>query len=284
MVALLEMLALRGLKPNPTTTKIVRHRDKRYDVELLLRQGWLEAYQSFQGKTIFDRCELLLSFIGEESGRSRFFGAFDVGSRSDAAMQVAMLPSGCPHVEWASAGRHHYALDRRRGLEDLEDRLVIDFGNGARMWHQWLSDKEIVELTATGRSLPPFDDYQQVSLTHRELVTLVDRPEAHRDWRSQLQAVGGIYLILASHTGQQYVGSATGAGGLWQRWSQYAQTGHGGNQRLKQLVQDDPGCPNAFVYSILHTFSRTTVRQHAQELEALFKRKLGSRALGLNAN
>lgn len=99
-----------------------------------------------------------------------------------------------------------------------------------------------------------------------------------------LSAVGGIYSIVNVASGEQYVGSATGNGGIWQRWSDYARTGHGGNLRLQAACGNDTGCPAAFRFSILDTFSRTLSRDEALALETFFKEKLGTRAFGLNAN
>lgn len=286
MLTLIELLKLRGFEFNPKRTKLVRHKDERIDIGLLRRQGWLEAYQSFQGRTVFDSCDMILSFIGEPYGRSRFFGAFSVGQRIDAAKAKRHIPAGCIAGEgWARHGRHYYALTRLRGLEDFEDRLAIDWGAGTRAWVQRLRDKPVVEIAPPGRQLETFVDYARFSLTHGELKSLVATANAHPDWHASLRAVGAIYLIVNTANGQQYVGSATGVGGLWARWEQYAHSGHGGNVKLRQVIADQPAaCPAAFVYSVLHTFAPTLARAEALRLEAQFKAKLGSRAFGLNAN
>ena len=52
---------------------------------------------------------------------------------------------------------------------------------------------------------------------------------------------------------------------------------------MKEACQQ-PGCPEAFYFSILETFSKTLTKEKAVELEAFFKVKLGTRAFGLNAN
>lgn len=42
----------------------------------------------------------------------------------------------------------------------------------------------------------------------------------------------GVYVIHDTETGEPYVGSAYGDTGIWQRWSNYALTLHGGNVGL----------------------------------------------------
>ena len=281
MIGLSELLAARGFVPDPRRVKLVRHKDSRFDLEALRSTGWFDVYQKYQSKPVFDGCSEIVVFLGEESFYSRFVGVYAVGTRTAAA--EAPLPPGCPHPEWGRS-EHFYPLEKRRGLEDLEDRLVIDWGKGALAWHQWFVDRAVVEIRPQGRALPPFRDYLRVQLSFDELVLLAAQPDAHRDWVAGLSAVGAIYLLVDGLSGEQYVGSATGNGGLWQRWCEYAKTGHCHNVRLKELCDRGQGHPAAFTFSILETFSRSLSREEARSLEAFFKTKLGSRAFGLNAN
>lgn len=231
---------------------------------------------------MFDGCSQIISFIGEESAKSRLVGVYDVGVRRPAG-EVPLAP-GCPHPEWTGPTHSFYPLQKRPEFVDLEDRLVIDWGKGALAWHQWYVDRPVIEIRPAGRALPPFRDYLRVHLTFDDLVQLGAQPDAHRDWVAGLSAVGAVYLIVDSLTGQQYVGSATGTGGIWQRWCDYAKSGHGNNLKLRDLCDRAVGHPQAFRFSILETFSRTLSRDEALELEAFFKQKLGTRAFGLNAN
>ena len=282
MIKLSELLDARGAKLNPKRVKLVRHKDARLDIEVLRSAGWFETYQQFQSKPVFDGCDEIVVFFGERGSAARFVGVYRVGPRSPA--QRRHMPTGCPHVEWAKPGNWRYPLEKCVGYEDLEDRVVIDWGKAALAWHQWFTDRSVLEIRAKGRLLPPFRDYLRVNLSFADLVRLSDTPEAHRDWVAALSAVGAIYLIVNGFTGQQYVGSATGAGGLWNRWCEYAKTGHAGNLLLKEACAAGAGCPEAFRFSILETFSRTLAKDEALSSESFFKQKLGSRAFGLNAN
>jgi hypothetical protein len=185
-------------------------------------------------------------------------------------------------------GGVHYDLVRRSGFEDLENRVIIDWGKSAKSWHQWFRDRPVLEIRRKGRALPPFRDYLDFRLSYAQLVNLIKEPKAHPDWSSALSSVGAVYLIVDSSSagqGQQYVGSATGAKGLWGRWTEYAKTGHGGNKRLKDACKNRPHeCPNSWWFSILDTFSRNLSRKEALSIERRFKEKLGTRAFGLNDN
>jgi hypothetical protein len=283
MIHLSELLSARGLVPQGRRVKLVRHKDSRIDLEALRTAGWFDTYQKYQSKPVFDRCEQIVVFFGEEGFSSRFIGVYDVGARKPASEQP--LPRGCPHPEWnMQPGHSYYPLTKRSGFEDLEDRLVIDWGKAALAWHQWFSDRTVTEIRPPGRSLSPFRDYLRVDLSYDDLVRLAAQPKAHRDWVAGLSAVGAIYLVVDGLSGQQYVGSATGDGGLWQRWCDYAKTGHGGNLRLRERCAQSAELPGAFRFSILETFSRSLTRDEALSLEGFFKKKLGTRAFGLNAN
>ena len=281
MLGLLEVLRLRSPYLDPKRTKLVRHKAQRFDMHLLKRQGWLNLYQGFQQRPVFHGCDTIVSFVGEEGRRSRLLGVYRVEGRQPAG--AVKLPAGCPPIK-PTRGGYFYTLTPTPGMDDLVDRLVIDWGAGTRSWHQRLTDKEVLEIGAPGHAQPPFRDYVEFSLTHGELCDLVTHADANRDWRSRLEAVGGVYLILASGTGQQYVGSATGDGGIWARWAAYARTGHGGNEALKRLLKRNRAYPSGFVYSILQVFPKTFTRAEALAMERRYKDKLGSRAQGLNLN
>jgi hypothetical protein len=86
-------------------------------------------------------------------------------------------------------------------------------------------------------------------------------------------------------SGQLYVGSATGEGGIWQRWCQYAATGHGGNVELKELMQHEGGQgANGLRYSILEIADVHASHEDILQRESHWKKILLTRAHGLNAN
>jgi len=142
----------------------------------------------------------------------------------------------------------------------------------------------VLEILPPGRKLAPFDDYLEFSLTNAELKDLFDNEEAHRDWRTPLRAVAGVYLVLAQSTGNLYVGSAYGESGIWGRWRQYAAKGDGGNVQLRELIRSNSAYPGQFRFSVLQISPKTMTRDEVLKRETLYKHKLGTRATGLNSN
>ena len=280
-IGVLDLLSLCGYPAN-ARAKLVRHQGGNYPPDDLLRRGWLEAYQCTQVRPIFDKVDYVISFVGSGGTLARFVGVFKVLGRRPGPQGV--LPPGCPYVEWLSPKHIYYDLERQPGYEDLEHRLVIEWGGGALAWHQRASNKPVIQILPPGQRTPLFRDYLEFTLTYSELRDLFAHSEANSEWRARLGAVAGVYLILATTTGHQYVGSAYGADGIWGRWAAYAASGHGGNVQLKALIASDGAYPGAFSYSILQILSRSTARSEVLRWEARHKEKLGSGATGLNSN
>ena len=285
-LGVLDLLALAGFDRSATAV-MVRHQHDKYPVREFLRTGWFELYQAYQRKPVFDKSEFVVSFSGLTGTLACFEGVFRKRGFRRAA--EGDTPSNCPWVqEWkeqcrtGEGGGRFYDLERIPSFADLEGRTHIDWGAGTRSWCQRLTNKPVIELTPKGRRLPSFDDYLEFALTYAELKELFANSNAHREWRARLEAVGGTYLILAETTGEQYVGSASGSGGIWQRWRDYAQSGHGGNKKLQTLMDKDPAYPDGFRFSILQIAPKTISRDELLKQEAMVKDKLGSRVHGLN--
>jgi len=108
--------------------------------------------------------------------------------------------------------------------------------------------------------------------------------KAPEDWRTALAAVGGAYLIVAQD-GRHYVGSAYGTEGFWGRWRAYAETGHGGNKKLKDILgPDSRATSQGFRFAILETADTSATREEIIRRESHWKDALGARAVGLNLN
>ena len=279
MLGLLELLVGRGFSPDPSKVKLVRHKDKRFDLEQWLGTPLFDRYQAFQSKPVFRECTHIVVLLGEDGTKCRLVGVYAVGPEHPAREYA----TAADNTTFGFITDEHvfYDLKKLPGFADLEGRVVVEWGKAALSWHQWFSDREVVEIRQSGRFLPSFTDYLDVNLTHDDLRRLVESPAAHPDWLAGLKAVGGVYLIVSAENGAQYVGSATGIEGIWGRWKDYAVSGHGGNDALIALCHGNNTYPGAFQFSILNTFSRTTTVAEALTRESRFKLKLGTRAVCL---
>ena len=279
MIELGELLHSRGLPTDRNATKLVRHQDSNFDLAHLAAMGHLETYQSNQDSPVFNCCHIVV-FLGERYSLARLYAVYEVCGVEDSSTRF--WPEGWPFPDHPR-GRLWYRLTRLASFDDLSGRVVIDWGGSTRSWHQWLAPKPIIEILPPGY-VREFPGYTHILLTHLELRQIVNHPLAHREWYRALASVSGIYLILDTATGLQYVGSAYGAEGILGRWQAYAQSGHGGNLQLRELIAKNSNCIQAWQYSILTTLLQSVTRDEVIQLESLYKQKLGSRAHGLNSN
>jgi hypothetical protein len=281
-LGLLDVLGLVGFNAS-RGDRIVRHQHREYPVTDLLSQGLFEVYQAYQRRPVFHEASQIVSFYGLDGTRACFFGIFrNRGCRSSTARPA--LTNSLWEVEWRRRSKFFYQLEPVEGFAHLERRVIIDWGRGALAWCQRLTNKTVLEITAPGRRLPPFRDYLEFDLSHDELCELYRNENAHPEWRSRLSAVAAVYLILAETSGQLYVGSATGAEGLWGRWREYAKTGHGNNKLLKRLLSANSSYPKTLRFSVLQILPKSMTREDVIAHEARLKAKLGCLAHGLNLN
>jgi hypothetical protein len=269
-----ELVAKRGLDPDEG--RLVRH-------DVRGRQYWEHSRADFDhfassqkpAKTPYRGTKVAFQFVAYGRTEALFVGAHRVLDqwlhRDDPSrMTRAHHPESVYKDMWP--GREMYDLERIQEMDDLSGRVVIDWGPGTRSWSQWLNrrDKPIVELRAQVNAprFPGFEDFE---------ATIEHVPTLPIPWQEALASVSGVYLIVTSD-GQQYVGSAYGAGGLLGRWLNYADNGHGGNQRLRNNPVFDA------TVRVLRIMDPSTPPDRVIAEEARWKHRLGSRAYGLNAN
>ena len=258
--------------------KMVRHADSRWDLEKVRRMGLFDDYQSRQGKDVFSNCEYIVAFMAERGTRSRFLGVYKV----KGLRKPEPWPKDWPYTGMGPVS-YQYDLTELAGFEDLVDRLIVDWGKGTRSWFQWLRPRDVIELLPRGYARD-FPGYLDFILEFEELERIVGNPAANRVWHTMLRGVSGVYLITDRVDGRLYVGSAFGKGGILGRWTSYVKSKHGGNKELRALLADHPERYRSFSFTILRTLPRTSTAREVIAVESLYKKKLGSRAFGLNSN
>ena len=280
MLSIIDLLEIKGLDcSRRKSIKLVRHKDRRVDLDALLRGGHIETYQSIQGSPIFN-CDYVVSFMGLDGSLARLLGVYRVGGHRQ--VQKADMTT-LPCRDLVGEDDIIYELSEVPGFEDFKERLIIDWGNNAISWHQWLTDKPVVEILPAGRR-KPFPGYLDFVLTHEDLKTICDNSSSNKDWHQALSAVAGIYIIVENKSGVQYIGSAYGKDGILGRWKSYAQSGHGGNAKLMAALEEGTFTKENLRFSILRTLPKTLTMTEVVGYESHFKEKLGTRAFGLNLN
>jgi len=149
------------------------------------------------------------------------------------------------------------------------------------LWAEKIAEELIIENRVNPITGPLFPgSLSKVVLSH-ELLQIVIK-QATPTWKIPLSQVKGVYLILDTNTGRQYVGSASGGESFWQRWSDYAVSGHGGNKQLIALIKQDPEYAlKFFQYAILEIIDCND-RAYIIQREEFWKHILGTRIYGYN--
>lgn len=166
-----------------------------------------------------------------------------------------------------------YDLQPDEAFADLDGKLYINWGDGARAWVQRADrqNKQISELR-TKFEEDPFPGFLNFVEALSKIASLPP------SWASVLKSSCGVYVLTCPKTKEQYVGSVTGREGFWQRWQEYCRTGHGGNIALKSRA------PSDYQVAILEVAGSSATDEEILKMETLWKIKLQSREMGLNRN
>jgi hypothetical protein len=253
---------------------LLRHEDKR--VKSGVYHAWkfarkdFEAYQSNQKwKNRFPVGSILAAFVVGPEGETLFVGMYDVLKLSHVNEEFID-----PLLGKREAGdRSSHELKHSDRMQDYEEKVVIEWGKGKLAWRQRAQEKNnkiILEI----RAQPKEEPFHYVTLLRR----LEDLRNIYPSWQTRLKALKGVYL-LTFDDGMQYVGSATGEEGFWQRWQDYLTTGHGGN---RILIRDKRNACNAMV-SILEVSGSAQTGPDIINHEMLWQLKLGTRAKRLES-
>ena len=259
---------------DPNKIYLLRHEDDRLAPGRLL-SAWLnekekfEHYQAGQKwKNRFPEGSSLASFVVTTTRETLFVGIYDVLhlSRISGPFEDPLLGK-MPAEDRAWHETQH--SDRMR---DLEGRVVIDWGPAPRQWRQLAGNqnKLVTEIRPRFKE-DPFRGYKRFRYPMGELRNI------YPSWKARLEEVRGVYLLVFDD-GMQYVGSATGERGFWQRWEGYFASGHGRN---KVLIRDRRDARNAMV-SILETSGSQETRNDIVRREMFCQKMLGSRAKALD--
>lgn len=184
--------------------------------------------------------------------------------------------------------RYRYDVRLSNQHESMIGRLKVYFErdgrNRARVMENTLKNLYLHEILPSKYEGEAFCGYENISHDFGFLENILSSSKA--DWKSALENVKGVYMIVDKCNGKKYVGSAYGESGIWSRWSCYIGTGHGHNNELTNLIKKK-GIDYArrnFVFCLLEYRSMKTEDKVIIEREIYWKESLLSREFGYNRN
>ena len=182
-----------------------------------------------------------------------------------------------------------YRVELTDELENFIGRLKLRTPYRGRTTRLKLEEQydsfEILEILREPYTGTPFPGLSGIDLSFGDLETIVrnERP----DWKAALHHASGIYVIADEHSDRLYVGAASGAGGVWSRWSEYVSSGDGGNVELREVIGDAglDYCRRNFRFALLEALIPTEPDEAVAAREAYWKKVLRTRGRrGLNRN
>lgn len=269
---LFDLIALSNPNAKPLLCKIhlATWNGEEDPLDVYLASGF-DEWQKWQAKRNFERKYVISLISLPTKNQWLFVGLYQ--------------PNG---AEWKEdRNLYYYDLCPDLSCLELQGRLIVSFVRTGRQPYlyaeKWAHDVRVVEIRAEKLSIVEFPGFREVNLSMAELNSIVN--QSLESWRVALSNVAGIYVISDTATGKLYVGSASGQGGIWQRWSQYANTGHGGNKELRALLgESEAESAEYFRFAILEVADIHSSEKDILQRESHWKKILLSREYGYNAN
>lgn len=266
---------------DPAKVKLIRHALTDKGFKSCYDKNMVLEYTRQQKSGFSKNYDYWCVFISGKGTLAKLFACYKVGNSVPDTPDV--MPKDFPHPEWFQGENAYFDLEHIDLLKDYEGRLMIDWGNSARMWHQkGTTEKPIVAIQADEKKV--FSGFENLILTYDELKEIVENPTIYEAWHTALSSVNAIYLIVDQETGKQYVGSAYGKDGLLGRWSCYVNSLHGNNKLMKELICAYPERYHHFQFSILQILPKTVTDDEVIQTESLYKKKLLTIPFGMNDN
>lgn len=240
-----------------------------------------DEFQAEQTNKNFNR-KYVISLIYYDKDIWLFGGVYKVNNQN---------PQPVAHNDGWSGWRYDLTLTDNQ--KDLIGRVFVYYKKEFRASYPCLelqtkngvnlADMCISSILDKRVTINDFNGFDKVNISYQTLKHIIDYNIS--TWKSALSNVKGIYLIVDTHTGKQYVGSAYGEDCIWQRWCNYAKNGHGGNIELKEILQNNgENYRYNFKYSILEVCNMNLGNDYIIERENYWKEVLMTRNFGLNKN
>jgi hypothetical protein len=237
--------------------------------------GKFPEWQQWQTRKNFEK-RLVISLIALPTPNKWLFcGAYTV-----AGYKEKKNTKFSPDISY-----YYYQLNEIPSCAQMNGRLVAHFERAGRQSYllaeNWVDKILLSEILAERLRVAEFPGYRAIDLSKENLDIITS--QAIESWKAALSSVAGVYLISDTKSGKLYVGSASGEGGIWQRWLNYSANGHGGNVKLKQLLQSEGDDRSShFHFSILEIADLHESQESILQRESHWMSVLLSREHGLN--
>ncbi|MGI9310481.1 MAG: GIY-YIG nuclease family protein [bacterium] len=154
-------------------------------------------------------------------------------------------------------------------------KIMLEYASRQRSLclESYLESMSVSEILKEPYSGEKFPGYENINHDFSELIRIFSREDP--SWRTALENVKGVYVIMDKSNGKKYIGSAYGDSGIWSRWGEYMDSsGHGWNAKLMELIKQkgDGYAADNFIISLLEYRSMKTDDQVIIDREQHWKK------------
>ena len=278
-----DLLKNNGIDPKEVV--LVRHIINNDYVNKCFTNGFIKEYTQIQHKNrpMLKNSKYWMIFLSTTETKAKFYCMYKYEGFSDVSEH--RKPAGFPCPDMYEGNVYIYNLSETNLFADLKDRLIIEWGSATQSWYQGATNRKHI-LAINSQVKYPFEGYESCIYSFDKLKDIVDDMgmSVYEEHYKALSRVKGVYLIVDTTDGKQYIGSAYGDKGIFGRWSEYVNTHHGGNKELISLLEKEPERYKNFRFTILKIFSEGATEKEVRAAEDLYKAKLGTFEFGLNDN
>ena len=166
--------------------------------------------------------------------------------------------------------KHHKGQTRERYVFKMKNRI---------------ENCDVKELLPCIYSGEKFEGYDNVHLPFHKLKQ-VFTGEIMPTYYEALKKVTGVYCLTDTNTGKLYIGSATGEGGVAQRWGNYLDSKHGDNVKLIALYKKEGAeyFEKYFTFTLLEYFGLSYDPECIKRREQHWKKCFDTIRHGYNDN
>jgi hypothetical protein len=254
-------------------------------LQLFYKEEFKE-WQEYQHNDYF-KSKQIVSLIRLPDGEDRwlFAGLYSVnGMKKQTCRSDCYWFDRCDQ-QWG--GCYQYSTSEVP-LEDLTGKVIVKFRKDFR--RNYLTGEKykdrliVIEIQEKRKTIDEFPGYNSVCLPYSLLCTIIG--QGIDSWKTALSKAKGIYLITDTDNGKKYVGKADGENGFWQRWSSYANNGHGEDKELKEIIESKgKKYAENWQFSILQAWVDFNVDANViDNRETYWKKVLLSKEHGYNKN
>lgn len=169
-------------------------------------------------------------------------------------------------------------------------RLITKYHKGNTYSRYVFKLSKIINQITVKQILPgiyegeDFRGYDNVNIPFRLLKNIFDG-KIMPTYYNALKKITGIYCLTDTKTGKLYIGSASGNGGVAQRWGNYLDSSHGNNKKLIELYNDKGAdyFADNFYFTLIEYFGLSCDPNTIIQREEYWKKCLQTVKFGYNS-